>query len=235
MLKIIKFIRYGIYIIYLQLKGLKYGFIKKFKGAEDASKYVQKVGYLWSKFTIDIIGIDIELLGKENIPNEPCIFIGNHSSILDIPLILYTANKKIGFIAKKEMLNVPIIGYWLKRSGSIALDRESPREAIKSINECVTNIKNGYSIGLFPEGTRSKTGSVGEFKKGSFKFATKSRCPIVPVSIDRASRCFEDNKDFVGNKIKIVYGKPIYTSNLSREEEKKLPETIRNIVVSNLE
>lgn len=235
MLKIIKFIRYVIYIIYLQLKGIKYEFIKKFKGYEESSKYVQKVGYLWSKFTINIIGIDIELVGKENIPNEPCIFIGNHSSILDIPLILYTSNKKVGFIAKKEMLDVPIIGYWLKRSGSIALNRENPREAIKSINECVKNIKNGYSIGLFPEGTRSKNGSIGEFKKGSFKFATKSKCPIVPVSIDRASRCFEDNRDFVANKIKIVYDKPIYTADLSHDDEKKLAEKVRNIVVSNLQ
>ena len=234
MLKIIKYIKYGVYMIFFQLKGIKYALLKKFKGMETASEYVKKAAFLWSEFTIKTIGIDIDLSGEENIPNEPCIFIGNHSSILDIPLILYTSNKKVGFIAKKEILNVPIIGYWLKRSGGIALDRENPREDIKSINECVENTKKGYSIGLFPEGTRSKDGLVGEFKRGSLKFATKSNCPIVPVSIDRASRCFEDNRSFISNKIKVVYDKPIYTSNLTKEEEKNLSETIRNIIISNL-
>lgn len=234
MFKIIKYIKYAVYMTFLELKAIKYVLLKKSKGSYVASTYVKKVAYLWSKFTIKTIGINIDLIGKDNIPHEPCIFIGNHSSILDIPLILYTSNKKVSFIAKKEILKVPIIGAWLKRSGGIALDRENPREAIKSINQCIENTKDGYSIGLFPEGTRSKDGTVGEFKKGSLKFATKSKCPIVPVSIDRASRCFEDNRSFVPNKIKIVYGQPIYTTNLSKDEERNLHEKIRNIIISNL-
>ncbi|GAA0079029.1 lysophospholipid acyltransferase family protein [Clostridium sp. CTA-5] len=232
--KILKFIKYGTYMLWLQIKGLKYTYLKKVKGDDAAQDYVVKTGYLWSKFTINTIGIEIDLKGEENIPSEPCVFIGNHSSILDIPLIVYTSKKKLGFIAKKEMLDVPIIGAWIKRTGSIALDRENTRSALKSISDGVENIKKGYSLGIFPEGTRNKEGQVGEFKKGSLKLATKSKAPIVPVSIDRASRAFEDHRDFLPTKIKVVYGKPIRTDNLSREDEKNLTEYVRNIIISNL-
>lgn len=225
---------YIIYMIFMRMKGLKYNYLKKIKGQDLASEYVQKVAYLWSEFTLNIIGIDLDVTGKDNIPNEPCVFIGNHSSILDIPIILYSSNKKMGFIAKKELLKTPFIGYWIKRSGSVPIDRENPKSAIKSINDGVENLKNGYSLGIFPEGTRNKEGKVGEFKRGSLKLATKSKVPIVPVSIDRASRSFEDNKKFKPNKIKVVYGKPIYTNSLSKEDEKLLMNNIRNTIISNL-
>lgn len=234
MRNIIKIIRYILYMIYLQLKGLKYFLVKNLYGEKKASDYIQKTGYLWSKFTINIIGIKLEVIGQNNIPNEPCIFMSNHSSILDIPLILYTSNAKISFIAKKEILKVPIIGFWLKRSGGLSLDRENPRDAIKCLKKCINNINNGYSIGLFPEGTRSKDGNVGEFKKGSFKFATKSKAPIIPVSIEHASRSFEDTGKFIPSKIKIVYDKPIYTSQLTKDNEKMLPSQVRDIIIVNL-
>lgn len=229
-----KILIYIIYMIIMRMKGLKYNYLKKIKGQNISSEYVQKVGYLWSKFTINIIGINLDVTGQENIPNEPCVFIGNHSSILDIPIILYTSNKKMGFIAKKELLKTPFIGYWIQRSGSVPIDRKNAKSAIKSINDGVENLKNGYSLGIFPEGTRNKEGNVGEFKKGSIKLATKSQVPIIPVSIDRASRAFEDNKKFKPTKIKVVYGKPIYTNSLSKEEEKLLVDNIRNTIISNL-
>ena len=84
MLKIIKYIKYGVYMIFFQLKGIKYALLKKFKGMETASEYVKKAAFLWSKFTIKTIGIDIDLSGEENIPNEPCIFIGNLRSMLHL-------------------------------------------------------------------------------------------------------------------------------------------------------
>ena len=225
---------FAFYIILVLIKGLKYECIRKFKGKASALEYSQKTAYLWCKFTIKIIGIDLEVKGLENIPKEPCVFIGNHSSILDIPILLSTVNRNIGFISKKEILKTPIIGYWLTRTNCVALDRENPRAAIEAINEAVQNLKEGSSMAIFPEGTRNKEGKVGEFKKGSLKLATKSKAPIVPVSIDRASRAFEDNREFTPTKIKLVFGEAIDTKNLSKEEELNLAENIRNTIISNL-
>ena len=76
-------------MIFARLKGLKYEHIKKTKGIEEATEYAAKSIYLWSKFTINIIGMNIKVVGKENIPKDACVFVGNHTSILDIPVIFY--------------------------------------------------------------------------------------------------------------------------------------------------
>ena len=225
---------YVFYVLLVLIKGLKYECIRKFKGKVSALEYAQKTTYLWCKFTIKIIGIDLEVKGLENIPEEPCVFIGNHSSILDIPILLCTVNRNIGFISKKEILKTPIIGYWLTRTNCVAMDRENPRTALKAINDAVENLKDGSSMAIFPEGTRNKEGKVGEFKKGSLKLATKAKVKIVPVSIERASRAFEVTKEFVPTKIKLVFGQALNTKNLSKEEELNLTENIRKTIISNL-
>ena len=229
-----KKIFYGFYMIWVRIKGFKHTYLLKTKGDSAADEYLRKTAYLWSEFTLKIIGMELDVQGKENIPKEQCVFIGNHSSILDIIILLYTIDKKMGFIAKKEILKTPIIGYWLKKSKCVPLDRENPRAAIAAINKAIENIKEGSSMVIFPEGTRNKEGEVGKFKKGSLKLATKSKAPIVPVSIDRASRAFEDTRQFKPTKIKVVFGKPIETDNLSKEEETNLADNIRDIIVSNL-
>lgn len=230
----LKIIMYGFYMVGFRIKGFKYDYLKKFKGDKSAVEYISKTAYLWAKYTLDIIGVELEVEGRENIPKEATVFIGNHTSILDIPIILYTVERIVGFISKKEVLKAPIIGYWLKNSQCIPLDRENPREAIKAINEGVEKVKNGCSMVIFPEGTRSKDGNVGIFKKGSLKLATKAKAPIVPISIDRASRAFEEDRKFKPTKIKVVFGKPIYTDRLTREEEKEIADKVREVVVSNL-
>lgn len=231
---IIKGILYGAYMLNVRVKAIKHSWIKKYKGQEEADKYAQKTAYLWAKYTIKTIGIDLEVKGLENIPDEACVFIGNHTSILDIPIMFYTIDRLVGFVAKKEMLKAPVIGMWLEKAHCIPLDRENPREAIKTINYGVELLKKGYSLAIFPEGTRSKDGNIGEFKKGSLKLATKAKAPIVPIAIDRAYTSFEKDKKFKPSKIKVTFGNAISTAELTKEEEKTLNEDVRNIIKSYL-
>lgn len=230
-----KKIIYGFYMIWLRIKGFKYEYIKKTKGEALALEYLREISYLWSKFTMDIIGIELEVKGIENIPKEACVFISNHSSILDIPILLYTTKRNLGFIAKKEILKTPIIGYFLRKSKSVPIDRGNPRAAMASINTAIRNIQEGNTMVIFPEGTRNKEGAVGEFKKGSLKLATRSKAKIVPVSIDRASRAFEDTRQIKATKIKVIFGDVIDTNNLSKEDELDLAKNIRNTIISNLQ
>lgn len=229
-----KAIIYGIYMIGLRMKGIKYYYLKKFKSEKAAEEFVEKVILKWSDFTINIIGIEIEVRGKENIPKEPCVFISNHTSILDIPILFKTVNKPLGFIAKKEMLKVPVIGFWLEKVHCVPLDRNNTREAIKSINDGVNNISKGICMAIFPEGTRSKDGQVGEFKKGSFKLATKAKVKVVPVSINGADKSFEAERRFKPSKVQITFGKAVDTSKLSKEETVALIENTRNEIINNL-
>ena len=229
-----KGIMYIIYMLAVRIKGIKYSYLKKYKGNEAADKFVEEIAMKWSTYTIKTIGIEIEVEGKENIPTEPCVFISNHTSILDIPILFKTISKPIGFIAKKEMLKVPVLGYWLEKAHCVPLDRSNAREAVKSISEGVKNIKEGFSMVIFPEGTRGKRGRVGEFKKGSLKLATRAKALIVPVTIEGANKGFEDERRFKPCKVRVVFGKPINPSELSKEELVELATSIREEIVMNI-
>ncbi|MGL4873172.1 MAG: lysophospholipid acyltransferase family protein [Clostridium sp.] len=234
-MRIFKFIRYGICLISLKCKSFKFNKIKKREGEEKAFEYAQSVFLKWSEDTLRIVGIDLEIKGMENIPKETCAFVGNHQSILDIPVLkMALRNKTIGFVAKKEALEYPILGFWIKNTNCVPLDRDNPREAIKVITRGAEYIKEGYNMVIFPEGTRSKDGQVHEFKKGSTKLATKAKAPVVPFSIDGTSRCFEDERRFKEGKVTIVFGEPIYTDRISREEEKELASLLENRVKENI-
>ena len=232
---LIKKIKYIIYMIGLMLKGIKLSFIRRFKGEVEADKYVAKVACSFADYTINkAIEMNVTVVGQENIPKEPCVFIGNHTSILDCPLLIVAAKRNIGFIAKKELLKVPIIGYWIRNSKCVPINRDNVREAVKVINQGVQNIKDGHSMAIFSEGTRSKDGTLGEFKKGSMKLATKAKAPIVPVAIDGAYRAFEIDRKFKQIDITVTFGKPIYTENLTKEEEKELTERVRSVIAKAL-
>ena len=226
-----KGIHYILYMIVLRLKAIKLWFIRKTKGVDAGYEYSAKVGRDWANYTINkSIEMNVIIKGKENIPERACCFIGNHTSILDIPLLMDSAGRAMGFIAKKEMLKTPVIGYWMQQYHCVPLDRENARSAIKVIQQGAENIKNGYSMCIFPEGTRSKDGKLQEFKKGSLKLATKAKAPIVPVAIDGAYRAFEIDRKFKSIDITITFCEPIYTENLTRDEEKDLAMRVRNII-----
>ena len=233
-MKYIKYVRYVVYMLIMRLKGIKRDYIEKFKGEEEAWKYAQEVFRKWTYFTINIIGMEIEVEGFENIPDKTCVFMGNHQSILDIPVMRYSTQRTLDFVAKKELAKAPLIGYWITHVKSVTIDRDNIREGMKAINQAVNNIKDGYNFTIFPEGTRSKDGKIHEFKRGSIKIASKSKAPIIPVAIKGTSACFEDSKEFVPGKVKVIFGEAIETENISKEVERELmlrvEESVRCLV-----
>lgn len=234
-MNVFKGILYGLYMANMRMKGIKYYYIAKTKGERAAFKYSQKVFERWAFFTANIIGMEIESVGKENIPDETCVFMANHQSMLDIPALKIASGNNMAFIAKKELLKVPVIGYWINRSMSVPLNRDNPREAVRVISEGVKNVKNGYNMAIFPEGTRSEDCTISEFKKGSMKLATKAKAPIVPVTIIGTRACFEKNRKYLPGKIKVVFSEPIYTKDLTKEEEAELNVRVREVVESKME
>lgn len=232
MQKIILGIRYGLYMVKFGFQGAFISINRKFKGENALKDYEHKIVMNWCKFTMKVLKMNLTIEGKENIPDKACCFIGNHQSILDIPVLLYSADRIIGFIGKKELLKVPIIGGWLRRTPSVAIDRSNVRGAIEVINKGAENLKDGKDMGIFPEGTRSKNGQIGEFKKGSFKLATKAKAIIVPYTIIGIGKVLGDKRKVVDTDIKIIYHNPINCAELSREEIKELPKTVEEIVKS---
>ena len=225
---------YGLYIILQMLRGYVGRIIDITLGKEKGQEYKNKKFLEWAKFTNKILGLNIAVIGKENIPNEACVFISNHQSILDITVLVASANRPIGFIGKKELLKIPVLSYWMKQVHCVPIDRGNVREAIKVINQGVQNLEKGYSMGIFPEGTRAKDGVMRPFKKGSLKLATRAKVKIVPVAISGANKAYELEGKFKKADIKITFGEAIDTSDLDKEEERNLTEKIESFIKNNL-
>lgn len=226
---------FGIYMLLFYLNTIEYKRVKAKGTQEDVDKFMFKIGKRWARRTLKITGTTMEVRGEENLIDGPCLFVANHQSYMDVPIIVSIAKSHLGFVAKKELAEVPLFGVWIKRTRSLFLDRENTREAIKVIIEGVKYLKEGHSLCIFPEGTRSKSNNVGPFKKGSLKLALKSGVPIVPVTIDGAYKILEENNRLRKAHVIVTVDKPIYTDKMTKEEQNKLIDEIRDKIVENLE
>ena len=165
------------------------------------------------------------------------IFVCNHQSNLDIPAIVTALHMDVGFVAKHEMKRWPFFGTWMKKSNCVFLNRENPREGIKDIKKAVELIKKGYPTVIFPEGERSLTGKILNFKKGSFKLATETNGIIVPLTLKGTYDIQPRGtlKMARGKKVTLVVDEPIFVKNLSKDEEKVLATIVRDKIVENFE
>ena len=145
------------------------------------------------RFILKITGADITVKGHENVPADTAVlYIGNHRSFFDILLTYVLCPDVTGYVAKKEMESIPLLSIWMRYLHCLFLDRKNIKEGMKTILLAIEEMKKGISICIFPEGTRSKMGNeMLEFKGGSFKAATKAKCPIVPVVLYDSFKPFE--------------------------------------------
>ena len=175
------------------------------------------------------LGIRVHVEGKEHIPEwgTPVVFCPDHNSIADIP-VLYQAGMWCGLVAKQELFKIPLLHGLLKLLKCLPLDRSSVRAGLKTIMAGIEQLKTGYAMGIFPEGTRSKDGHLQEMKAGAFKMATKVGAPVVPVAIKNTRYCFENavNLRLVHVYVRIL--PPIKTEGMSREEQILIPDMVYN-------
>lgn len=161
-----------------------------------------KWGLEWAKAAVRLSGIKIEADMGDIKPNGHYVFIGNHQSNLDIPVLFRVLKKnRIRFVAKKSLFEIPIYGKALAHSGHISMDRDNRRAAMKSLNEAVEKAKSGFSPLIFPEGTRNKKlDDLMEFKIGGMILALKSGLPVVPFVMTNTGRIMQPGKIFIDNR-----------------------------------
>jgi 1-acyl-sn-glycerol-3-phosphate acyltransferase len=144
--------------------------------------------YRWSmrvvRAGVRLARIHVQVDGREHIPAQPAIFMSNHVSNLDPPIMLPFLPFRTAFFIKRSLLKIPLVGYGMRLAGFIPVDRdgrlESARESVQAANKVLTS---GVNISTFPEGTRSRDGRLLPFKKGPFYLAMESSAPIIPISI----------------------------------------------------
>lgn len=180
-----------------------------------------------------IAGTKVIAIGEENVPKDvPVLYVGNHAGIFDV-LITYTrVPNPTGFISKISVKKVPVLNLWMKRVHCLFLDRDDVKQGLTVILAAIEKIKSGISIFVFPEGTRNhQPETLLPFKEGSFKIASKSGCPIIPVSIVNTQNIFEAQFPRLKKATVVVeYGAPIYVKDLDKETQKHVGAYVQNII-----
>jgi len=232
---IIAFFKFAFYLIFScgHLKTAK-RFEAEGKIAERDAMVKQKVAE-WTKMVIGLSGSTVEVRGIEHIPEKGgFVMVGNHQGYMDIPLLLGYIPKPIAFIAKIEILKVPLLSAWMKQMQCVFIDRKDRRQSVEAMAEAVKTVERGYPLVIFPEGTRSRGGPIAEFKAGSFKLAYRSKAPIVPFTIDGSWRLWEEHKSLRKGHLILTIHPPVPTADLTKEEQSGIPEQIRKTVASAL-
>ena len=191
----------------------------------------------WARRLIRLAGMKVTVRGAENLPGQAAVFIANHQGNFDIPLMLSCLDRTHGLLAKQELARIPILRLWMRLLHCLFVDRSSPRAGVESIAKGAELLREGRSLIIFPEGTRSRSAELGEFRGGAFRIAGKSKAPVVPVTIDGSYRAMEANPTgwiIRPAQVTVTIHPPIRTDGLSREELRELPETTRGIVASAL-
>lgn len=200
---------------------------------EKEREYILKSTSYWGPKVMEMFGSTVNVHNIENLPEHgPVVLVGNHQGYADI--FAYCAafrNFQFAFVAKEDLAKIPFYGKWIRKIRSVFIKRDDPRASLKAISEGIEYIRQGFSLVIFPEGTRSKGPVPGRFHKGSLKLATKPGVPIVPISLNGSYKMFEEKGYLKGARIDIIVHEPIETKGLSREEEKELNDRVEKIIV----
>ena len=185
-----------------------------------------------------ISGSHITVIGHDRIPTDtPVLYIGNHRSFYDVIYTFHRSVGNIGYLSKIEFKKIPVLSWWMSMLHCEFVDRNDVKQGLKTILKCIDNVKGGCSMMIFPEGTRNHDeGTLMEFHEGSFKVATKSGCPIVPVTIGHSAQVLEDHYPWIRRADVIIeYGDPIYPDKLDAEDLKHIGAYTREIILKTLE
>lgn len=186
----------------------------------------------WSGWVTSFAGVTIVVDNRAHlVPEQPYVFMANHASTLDIWAMFIVVPRRIRMIAKQQLGRIPLLGWVMWAGRFIFIDRQNGVAARRSIDLAGQRIHNGDSVLLFPEGTRTRDGTLGPFKKGGFHLAVKAGVPIVPVAL-KGTRVLMPRGSLLlrSGTIKAIIGEPVPTQGLSDEERAALHDRVRAII-----
>ena len=174
-----------------------------------------------------ISGHKIDIIGLENIPEDKAVlFVGNHRGFFDVITSYAYMPNLTGYVAKKSFRKVPFLGFIMQRINCLFMDREDPKQSMKTITKMTENIKNGISMFIYPEGTRNHDPvewNLLPMHRGSFKPAQRAKCPIVPVAVSHSDRALENCFPRIKpTHIVLRFGSPFCYADLSEEDRKNI-------------
>lgn len=191
----------------------------------------------WSWIVAKSMGVTFSISGVERVdPNRSYIVCPNHQSNADILALLVKLPVRFVWVIKKELLRIPIFGWGLGRTGAISLDRSKGKEALQRMRESSGVLNEGWSVLVYPEGTRTFDGKVQSFKRGAFVMAVHTGTPILPVSVNGAYRIMpRGTVHFRPGHMKLVLNDPIETQGMNEDDIPMLMEKTRQAIESNFD
>lgn len=173
------------------------------------------VGRLWGRFVLWGSRVKVDVTGREHIPaGVPVVFASNHASQFDIPILYQVLPVQFRFLVKKELFKIPVFGAAMRRTGYIPIDRTRGKAALQSLREAADRIREGTSVVVFPEGTRSSDGRLSSFKVGGMILAIKAQCPVVPVAISGSHKILPKGSLRIrSGRVRVSIGPPVPTMN----------------------
>lgn len=185
--------------------------------------------HTWCRLIAATAGMRVTVVGLEHLPESgsPVVYMANHQSYMDIPVLFGFLPVQFRIIAKESLFKVPFMGWHLTRAGNIPINRSNRREAMRSIASAAERIREGTSVVVFPEGTRSRHGALQAFKAGSFKLAVTAGVPIVPLTIIGTCRVLErDSLLMYPGKVELHVHPAIPTAGVRSSEIEALSDKV---------
>jgi 1-acyl-sn-glycerol-3-phosphate acyltransferase len=189
----------------------------------------QKIARLWSQMILWTVGATVEVEGLDRIDiSKPQVYVVNHLSAFDIPVLYTHLPFQFRILAKKELFRYPFMGWHLRRSGQIPVVLENPKASVRSLNLAVASIRKGNSLVIFPEGGRSPNGQLQSFMGGAFYAAVKAQVDVVPIVLVGTYEMLKMNSYHIKpGLIQMVVGSPISTTGMSTRDIAKITEQAR--------
>jgi 1-acyl-sn-glycerol-3-phosphate acyltransferase len=197
---------------------------------------VMVLARLWSRVLLGVPGVTVEMKTHAALDlSRPYIFMPNHASMVDIWAMFVAVPVQFRFIAKKQLGAIPLFGWAMRAGRFIFIDRQNAVSARRSIDEAARRIKSGQSVVIFPEGTRTRDGKLGPFKKGGFHLAVGSGAEIVPVAIRGTRAVMPPGTPFIrAGKVELELGTPIPTTGLGPQDREALMVKVRGAIAAML-
>ena len=188
---------------------------------------------MWAPGMCFIYGAKITKQGLEHIDKKKTyIYVANHQSFLDIPVLFYALQVNFYFVAKKELKKIPFLGWYMTAVGMIFVDRGSRRDALISMKKASKLIEGGKNVITFPEGTRSNNEQIGSFKKGTFHLAAMTNVDLLPVKLQGTGNIWSTvSQKITSGKVNVNVGKPISTSSLNASNMDSFIENVRQTII----
>ena len=221
-------------IPFIALFTLLFGLLAILAGLVDRrGRAARALGQVWARSILLTLGVRVEVAGSDHAPAGPAVYAANHGSALDIPILLAHLPADFRIIHKRSIYLIPVLGWSLWFAGHVGIDRRHPFRARRSLKAAARMVREGASLAVFPEGTRSPDAFVRPFKRGSFVLATEAGVPVVPVSLVGVKRVIPRGIGTLRpGVVRMTIHAPVETGGRAPDGAAALAEEVRRIVAS---